>query len=138
MKKAIRITLICAAGLAVIITGTILLVRWSLNGTHYRNFSDEKLQMMEQEFHIKVTDDLTLEEYYQIGFHDDRRLNLSTQKDLHAFLEENVLSDAAITETEQDSPYTKTEFEYASGNETVYGTFTELEEENAVSLFLPS
>ncbi len=138
MKNAIRITLICAAGLAVIITGTILLVRWSLNGTHYRTFSEEKLQMMEDEFHIRVTDDLTLEEYSEMGFHDDRRLNLSTQKDLGAFLDENVLSAAAITETEQNSLYTKTEFEYISGNETVYGTFTELEKENAVSLFLPS
>mgnify|MGYP003563442106 FL=1 len=94
--------------------------------------------MMEQEFHIRVTDDLTLEEYFQIGFHEDRRLNLSTQKDLQAFLDENILSAAAITETEQESLYTKTKFEYASGNETVYGTFTELGEVNAVSLFLPS
>ncbi|MBR4101553.1 MAG: hypothetical protein IKK51_06720 [Oscillospiraceae bacterium] len=138
MKKAIRIMLICIAGLAVIITGTILLVRWSLNGTNYRTFSEEKRQMMEQEFHIKVTDDLTLEEYFQIGFHEDRRLNLSTQKNLQAFLDENILSAAVITEAEQDSLYTQTKFEYASGNETVYGTFTELGEENAVSLFLPS
>ena len=73
------------------------------------------------------------------GLWHDQSMNLSTQKDLEQFADENLMVPVTITE-ESDQEYKTGEkihiikFEYTNGSQKVYGSFSVRNDINYISL----
>ena len=101
---------------------------------------EDRQKAVIQAFGIHETEDVSIENYDDdFGLWHDQSMNLSTQKDLEQFADENLMVPVTITE-ESDQEYKTGEkihiikIEYTNGSQKVYGRFSVRNDINYISL----
>jgi hypothetical protein len=92
---------------------------------------EDRQKAVIQAFGIHETEDVSIENYDDdFGLWHDQSINLSTQKDLEQFADENLMVPVTITDEtdppQKDDPevlYREISFKYRNGNQEIYGKF---------------
>lgn len=124
MSKKIIISVVSILTVAILIAGLVFFI--------INRQNERKLQNGLQIYAIEETDDIVIENYSNnIGLWNDQFLNISTQKDFDRFVAENIMVPVTVTDesdthsnTDPEITYHVISFEYANGNQKIYGRFS--------------
>lgn len=90
LKAFLKVIIVIACISIIGIVGLYALLTWSIGGTHYTDFNNERITKVESLFGIKVTDDVILENYSENdGWDGDCMLKLKVD-DYRDFMKSNI------------------------------------------------